>query len=92
MEELRASESESNRQNDSDSASANHSQLQLNGKTTFTEAELAEYDDEVDEEAEVEAQRDTPDVPVRFSEKKRLHWRGLTCSFSPLQHLYLGLI
>lgn len=22
---------------------------------------------------------DTPDVPVRFAEKKRLHWSGKTC-------------
>ncbi|KAH8112384.1 zinc finger dihydrouridine synthase [Phellopilus nigrolimitatus] len=36
--------------------------------TTFTEAELADGD----------AQKDTPDVPVRFSEKKRLNWKGLT--------------
>ncbi|KAL5514842.1 DUS3 [Sanghuangporus baumii] len=44
---------------------------QTNGKTTFTEAELMNFDDG-------EAQRDSPDVPLRFSEKKRLHWRGLT--------------
>ena len=24
-------------------------------------------------------QNDTPDVPMRFSEKRRLHWTGKTC-------------
>lgn len=27
---------------------------------------------------------DTPDVPMRFSEKKRLHWTGKTCEISLL--------
>ncbi|KAL5498012.1 DUS3 [Sanghuangporus vaninii] len=44
---------------------------ETNDKTTFTEVELMNDDDG-------EAQRDSPDVPLRFSEKKRLHWRGLT--------------
>lgn len=26
-------------------------------------------------------QVDTPDVPLRFTEKKRLHWAGKTCMF-----------
>ena len=30
------------------------------------------------------SQVDTPDVPVRFSEKKRLHWAGKTCEFNQL--------
>ena len=25
------------------------------------------------------SQQDTPDVPMRFIEKKRLHWAGKTC-------------
>lgn len=25
------------------------------------------------------SQIDTPDVPIRFAEKKRLHWSGKTC-------------
>lgn len=28
-----------------------------------------------------QSQIDTPDVPLRLSEKKRLHWRGKTCEF-----------
>ena len=28
-----------------------------------------------------QSQEDTPDVPLRLSEKKRLHWRGKTCEF-----------
>jgi len=28
---------------------------------------------------DVASQVDSPDVPVRFSEKKRLHWAGKTC-------------
>lgn len=27
-------------------------------------------------------QNDTSDVPIRFSEKKRLHWTGKTCEIS----------
>lgn len=27
------------------------------------------------------SQTDTPDVPLRLNEKKRLHWRGKTCEF-----------
>jgi tRNA-dihydrouridine synthase 3 len=27
---------------------------------------------------------DTADVPIRFSEKKRLHWAGKTCALNPL--------
>lgn len=27
----------------------------------------------------VDAQMDSPEVPMRFNEKKRLHWKGLTC-------------
>jgi tRNA-dihydrouridine synthase 3 len=30
------------------------------------------------------SQVDTPDVPVRFSEKKRLHWAGKTCELNQL--------
>lgn len=26
------------------------------------------------------SQIDTPDVPIRFGEKKRLHWAGKTCT------------
>jgi tRNA-dihydrouridine synthase 3 len=29
-------------------------------------------------------QNDTPDVPVRFAEKKRLHWTGKTCEILSL--------
>lgn len=29
--------------------------------------------------ADAEDQTDTPDVPMRFSEKKKLTWKGLTC-------------
>ena len=29
-----------------------------------------------------ESQDDTPDVPIRFAEKKRLHWKGKTCKSS----------
>ena len=36
--------------------------------------------------ADAEAQKDTPDVPLRMSEKKRLHWRGKTCT-SPFSYL-----
>ena len=28
------------------------------------------------------SQDDTPDVPTRVSEKKRLHWKGKTCKYS----------
>lgn len=31
---------------------------------------------------EVAAQADLPDVPFRFSEKKRLHWSDKTCTWS----------
>ena len=31
------------------------------------------------------SQVDTPDMPVRFSEKKRLHWAGKTCALNRLQ-------
>lgn len=27
------------------------------------------------------SQTDTPDVPMRPAEKKRLHWKGKTCKF-----------
>ena len=30
-------------------------------------------------DSEDQSQNDTPDVPLRFSEKKRLHWTGKTC-------------
>ncbi|KAJ7911826.1 zinc finger dihydrouridine synthase [Mycena leptocephala] len=30
---------------------------------------------------------DTPDVPTRFSEKKRLDWAGKTCTFVPFRRL-----
>jgi hypothetical protein len=30
------------------------------------------------------SQMDTPDVPVRFSEKKNLHWTGKTCALNRL--------
>ena len=40
-------------------------------KTSFKEVDAV-----VDE---AEASKDTPDVPPRPSEKKRLHWKGLTC-------------
>jgi len=29
---------------------------------------------------DLESQQDAPDVPVRFVEKKRLHWAGKTCT------------
>ena len=32
--------------------------------------------------ADADAQKDTPDVPLRMVEKKRLHWRGKTCTLS----------
>lgn len=35
-------------------------------------------------------QDDTPDVPMRFSEKKRLHWSGKTCAYLAKAHR-LGL-
>ena len=28
------------------------------------------------------SQVDTPDVPLRFLEKKKLHWTGKTCAFN----------
>ena len=28
-----------------------------------------------------EPQTDTPDTPMRFAEKKRLHWTGKTCEW-----------
>lgn len=31
-----------------------------------------------------ESQKDTPDVPLRPAEKKRLHWKGKTCLSIPL--------
>lgn len=40
-------------------------------QTTFSEVELMADENE--------SQKDTPDVPMRFNEKKRLNWRGLTC-------------
>lgn len=46
---------------------------------TISEAELAD----------AEEQKDTPDVPMRFSEKKRLHWKGLTCETFCMFHLSL---
>ncbi|PAV17921.1 zinc finger dihydrouridine synthase [Pyrrhoderma noxium] len=42
--------------------------VDASGVTTFSEADILNTD----------AQKDTPDVPMRFSEKKRLHWKGLT--------------
>ncbi|EJD02013.1 zinc finger dihydrouridine synthase [Fomitiporia mediterranea MF3/22] len=39
-------------------------------QTTFSELELMADENE--------SQKDTPDVPMRFNEKKRLNWRGLT--------------
>lgn len=34
------------------------------------------------------SQADTPDTPVRFVEKKRLHWNGKTCKwFHPIERL-----
>ena len=27
------------------------------------------------------SQTDTPDTPMRFAEKKRLHWNGKTCKW-----------
>ena len=36
------------------------------------------------------SQVDTPDVPVRFSEKKRLHWAGKTCEFNQLWKVHLN--
>ena len=32
------------------------------------------------------SQVDTPDVRVRFPEKKRLHWKGKTCKLFPRAH------
>lgn len=32
------------------------------------------------EEDSTKAQADSPDVPLRPSEKKRLNWKGLTCT------------
>lgn len=29
--------------------------------------------------ANISSQKDTPDVPIRFPEKKRLDWAGKTC-------------
>ena len=43
--------------------------VDASGVTTFSEADILNTD----------AQKDTPDVPMRFSEKRRLHWKGLTC-------------
>lgn len=53
------------------------------GKITFTESEAA---------GEAEAEKDTPDVPLRPSEKRRLHWKGLTCGQSPFFTRHAGLI
>jgi hypothetical protein len=35
------------------------------------------------------SQIDTPEVPVRFSEKKRLHWAGKTCIMTLLPSLLM---
>lgn len=32
------------------------------------------------DDPKADARIDSPDVPMRFSEKKRLHWKGLTCA------------
>lgn len=34
------------------------------------------------------AEKDTPDVPVRFEEKKRLDWKGKTCACFRLLLIY----
>lgn len=31
------------------------------------------------DDVDPEAQKDTPDVPLRASEKKRLRWQGMSC-------------
>ena len=36
------------------------------------------------------SQVDTPDMPIRFPEKKRLHWAGKTCAFNRLGKFYLN--
>lgn len=36
------------------------------------------------------AQADTPDVPMRFNEKKRLHWQGLTCTILNVLYNFLS--
>ena len=55
-------------------------QKKSNG-ATFTEAEImGSANDGGDDGAEADI--DTPDVPLRASEKKRLHWKGLTCASS----------
>ncbi|EIW53580.1 zinc finger dihydrouridine synthase [Trametes versicolor FP-101664 SS1] len=43
-----------------------------------TAAEPAPVEGAASTETPVAAQEDTPDVPVRFAEKKRLHWKGKT--------------
>ena len=35
-----------------------------------------------------EAQRDTPDVPFRVQEKKRLRWEGMTCRLFNPEYAY----
>jgi tRNA-dihydrouridine synthase 3 len=35
------------------------------------------------------SQADTPDIPVRFSEKKRLHWTGKTCALNRLRTFFI---
>lgn len=34
------------------------------------------------------SQVDSPDVPVRFWEKKRLHWTGKTCTLNVLREIF----
>ena len=35
------------------------------------------------------SQVDTPDMPIRFSEKKRLHWTGKTCALNRPQEIFI---
>lgn len=65
-----------------------------NLRTTVVDPEIATEPARVEgatsTETSAAAQEDTPDVPVRFAEKKRLHWKGKTCECVRRQQL--GLI
>jgi hypothetical protein len=37
-------------------------------------------------------QVDTPDVRIRFPEKKRLHWKGKTCTFIRFLHIIYNIL
>lgn len=66
-------------------ANAYLAELQKDGEENKEKDSREQNDDETEEvvmepdQEDERSQDDTPDVPIRFEEKKRLHWAGKAC-------------